>query len=54
MPKQSPQKKRPALVQKAQPEKTTKQIEADKKLEKTQSASTFSAKPGRRRVYGTD
>lgn len=48
------QTKRPVLQQKAQPAKTTKQIEADKKLEKSKIASVISSKPERSRAHGKD
>lgn len=54
MSNQSYQTKRPVLQQKAQPAKTTKQIEADKKLEKSKIASVISSKPERSRAHGTD
>jgi hypothetical protein len=41
------QTKRPVTQQKAQPEKTAKQNEADKKLEKSKIASVISSKPER-------
>lgn len=54
MTNQSYQTKRPVLQQKVQPAKTAKQIEADKKLEKSKIASVISGKPERSRARGTD
>jgi hypothetical protein len=41
------QTKRPVTQQKPQPEKTAKQNEADKKLERSKIASVISGKPQR-------
>ncbi len=48
------QTKRPANQQKSQPEKTAKQIETDKKLERSKIASAISGRPERSRAHGTD
>ncbi|MDX2073782.1 MAG: hypothetical protein SFX19_05380 [Alphaproteobacteria bacterium] len=54
MSKQPYQTKQPVLQQKAQPQKTAKQNEADKKLEKSKIASVISSKPERSRAHRTD
>ena len=48
------QTKRPANQQKSQPEKNTKQNEADKKLERSKIASAISSRPERNRAQGKD
>lgn len=41
-------------LKKPQPERTTKQIEANRKLEKSKITSVISSKPKRSQVHGTD